>query len=40
MIVCTFIFYGHGLGYFGSVDRIGQLVIVLIIFLVIFTPDY
>jgi uncharacterized protein len=30
---CTFIFYGHGLGYFGSVDRIGQLVIVLIIWL-------
>jgi len=32
-IICTFIFYGHGLGYFGSVDRIWQLVIVVIIWL-------
>ena len=24
-IICTFIFYGHGLGYYGSVPRIGQL---------------
>ena len=32
-IICTFIFYGHGLGYFGSVDRRGQIVIVIIIWL-------
>lgn len=28
-LICTFIFYGHGLGLFGSVDRIGQAGIVL-----------
>ena len=32
-IVCTTIFYGHGLGLFGSVDRTGQLLIVLAIWL-------
>jgi len=28
-IICTTIFYGHGLGYFGSVERTGQIRIVL-----------
>ena len=27
-IICTTIFYGHGFGYFGSVSRVGQLLIV------------
>ena len=27
-ILCTTIFYGHGLGWFGSVDRVGQLGVV------------
>jgi uncharacterized protein len=39
-IICTFIFYGHGLGYFGSIDRTGQLIIVVIIwvFQLIISP--
>jgi len=28
-VICTTIFYGHGLGLFGRVDRVGQLLIVL-----------
>ena len=28
-VLCTAIFYGHGLGLFGRIDRVGQLVIVL-----------
>ncbi len=28
-VVCTTIFYGHGLGYYGSVDRLGQLGVVV-----------
>jgi len=28
-IICTFIFYGHGLGLYGSVDRVGQASIML-----------
>jgi uncharacterized protein len=28
-VICTTIFYGHGLGLFGRVDRVGQLAIVL-----------
>ena len=28
-IICTTIFYGHGLGLFGRVDRVGQLLVVL-----------
>ena len=27
-VLCTTIFYGHGLGWFGSVDRLGQLGVV------------
>ena len=27
-ILCTTIFYGHGLGWFGSVDRVGQVGVV------------
>ncbi len=29
--LCSLLFYGHGLGWFGSVDRVGQLEIVLAI---------
>jgi uncharacterized protein len=32
-IICTFIFYGHGLGYYGSVERSWQILIVLIIWI-------
>ena len=28
-VICTTIFYGHGLGYFGSVERTGQAMVVL-----------
>jgi len=28
-LICTTIFYGHGLGLFGQVDRVGQFAIVL-----------
>jgi uncharacterized protein len=28
-LICTFIFYGHGLGLFGSVERRGQILIVI-----------
>jgi len=28
-IICTFIFYGHGFGFYGSVDRVGQALIML-----------
>ena len=31
-IVCTTIFYGHGLGWFGWVERIGQLAIVVLVY--------
>ena len=30
-LICTTIFYGHGLGFFGRVDRLGQVGIVLMI---------
>lgn len=30
-IICTTIFYGHGLGLFGSVERTGQILIVFAI---------
>ena len=30
-VICTTIFYGHGLGLFGRVDRAGQLAIVIAI---------
>lgn len=28
-VLCTLIFYGHGLGYFGELDRLGQAFVVL-----------
>lgn len=31
-VICTTIFYGHGLGYFGSVERVGQALIVFAIY--------
>ncbi len=33
-VICTTIFYGHGLGYFGRVGRVGQLLLVLAIVMV------
>jgi uncharacterized protein len=33
-VICTFIFYGHGLGLFATVDRVGQLAIVAAIWVV------
>ena len=30
-IICTTVFYGHGLGLFGQIDRIGQIAIVFAI---------
>jgi uncharacterized protein len=39
-IICTFIFYGHGLGLFGQVGRVTQITIVLIIWILqlIYSP--
>ena len=39
-IICTFIFYGHGLGLFAKVERPAQVTIVLAIFLMqmIYSP--
>ena len=34
-IVCTFIFYGHGLGYFAQFDRLEQWGVVLLVWLLI-----
>jgi uncharacterized protein len=31
-IICTLIFYGHGLGLFGKVNRVGQMAVVLSVF--------
>jgi uncharacterized protein len=38
-LICTTIFYGHGLGLFGSVDRVGQILMTfaVYIFLLIFS---
>ncbi|MFA9479994.1 DUF418 domain-containing protein [Phycisphaerales bacterium AB-hyl4] len=33
-LVCTFIFYGHGLGLFGDVSRVGQLAVVGLVWLI------
>lgn len=30
-LLCTTVFYGHGLGLFGSVDRVGQLLVVVLV---------
>ncbi len=39
-VICTFVFYGHGLGLFGRVPRTGQALVVIgvWIFLMIFSP--
>jgi len=39
-IICTFIFYGHGLGLYGSVSRVGQALIMLAVWavLLVFCP--
>lgn len=34
-IICTFIFYGHGLGLFGKVDRLGQIGVVVCVWIVL-----
>jgi uncharacterized protein len=33
-IICGFIFYGWGLGYYGSVERIGQLGVVVMVWII------
>jgi uncharacterized protein len=33
-LICTTIFYGHGLGLFGRVDRVGQMGIVVAVWIV------
>jgi uncharacterized protein len=38
-LICTTIFYGHGLGLFGSVDRVGQAAIVAAIWAVELTTS-
>jgi len=39
-IICTFIFYGHGLGLFGRVERLPQIIIVIAVLIVqmIYSP--
>ena len=39
-IICTTIFYGHGLGLYGSISRVGQAMIVVAVwaFLLVFCP--
>jgi len=34
-IICTFIFYGHGFGLFGKVERTGQIIIVFAVWIII-----
>jgi len=34
-VICSFIFYGHGFGLFGSVDRTGQILIVFAVWVII-----
>ena len=36
-VICTWIFYGYGLGLFGTLNRQGQLVVVLAVWLVLLT---
>ena len=33
-LLCTTLFYGHGLGWFGSVDRVGQVAVVAVVWAV------
>jgi uncharacterized protein len=39
-LICTTLFYGHGFGLFGSVDRVHQLIYVGIIWLVLLAFSY
>jgi uncharacterized protein len=39
-LVCTTIFYGHGFGYFGSVDRVRQMLLVFVIYAVQLTISH
>jgi uncharacterized protein len=34
-LICTFIFYGHGLGYFGHLDRLEQWLVILLVWTII-----
>jgi uncharacterized protein len=34
-VICTTVFYGHGLGLFGRVSRVGQAVIVVVVWTLI-----
>jgi uncharacterized protein len=36
-LICTFLFYGHGFGLYGSVERKSQVIIVLAIWILIMT---
>ena len=34
-LICTFIFYGHGLGLFATMDRLEQMGIVIIVWMIL-----
>jgi uncharacterized protein len=34
-ILCTFIFYGHGLGMFGRMERTGQMLVVAVVWIIV-----
>ena len=36
-LICTTIFYGHGLGWFGEVDRVGQMFVTVCVWVVLLT---
>ncbi|MCD4696039.1 MAG: DUF418 domain-containing protein [Bacteroidales bacterium] len=39
-IICTFIFYGHGFGLFGKIERTGQILIVLAVWIIILVISH
>jgi uncharacterized protein len=39
-LLCTTVFYGHGLGLFGSVDRVGQLAFVVFVWAIQLTVSF
>jgi len=39
-IICTFIFYGHGFGLFGKIERTGQILIVLTVWIIILVISH
>ena len=34
-VICTTIFYGHGFGFFGKVERLGQILTVLAVWIIL-----